>query len=69
MTRRFDVLGVVLFVAAVVPFLLGVRNLPDGSMTDPAVGGLMLLGLIVGLVFLFAETRAGSPHRPGAPVP
>ena len=60
----FDVLGVVLFTAAVVPFLLGVRNLPDGAITDPAVGGLMLVGLLIGAVFVIAETRAAEPIVP-----
>jgi EmrB/QacA subfamily drug resistance transporter len=60
----FDVLGVVLFVAGVVPFLVGVRNLPDGSLSDPAVGGLMLVGLAIGVLFLIAETRAGEPIVP-----
>ena len=60
----FDVLGVVLFTAAVVPFLIGVRNLPDGAITDPAVGGLMLVGLLIGAVFVVAETRAAEPIVP-----
>lgn len=62
--RAFDVLGVALFVAAVVPFLVGVRNLPDGALTDPAVGGLMLVGLIIGALFLAAEIRAEEPIVP-----
>jgi MFS family permease len=48
----------------VVPFLIGVRNLPEGTITDPAVGGLMLFGLLVGTVFLVAETRAAEPIVP-----
>jgi EmrB/QacA subfamily drug resistance transporter len=60
----FDVLGVVLFVAAVVPFLVGVRNLPEGTIADPAVGGLILLGLGIGGLFLIAETRAAQPIVP-----
>jgi EmrB/QacA subfamily drug resistance transporter len=62
--HSFDLLGVVLFTGAVVPFLIGVRNLPDGTITDPAVGGLMLLGLLIGAVFLVAETRAPEPIVP-----
>jgi multidrug resistance protein len=62
----FDVLGVVLFVAAVVPFLVGVRNLPEGSIADPAVGGLIALGLAIGGLFLIAETRAAQPIVPVA---
>jgi MFS family permease len=62
--RAFDYLGVALFTAAVVPFLVGVRNLPDGDITDPAVGGLMLLGLAIGALFLVVETRAQEPIVP-----
>ena len=62
--QAFDLLGVALFTVAVVPFLIGVRNLPEGSITDPAVGGLMLFGLLVGAVFLVAETRAPEPIVP-----
>ena len=62
--RAFDVLGVVLFTAAVVPFLVGIRNLPEGALTDPAVGGLMLLGLVLGAAFVVAETRAQEPIVP-----
>ncbi len=61
---RFDALGVVLFVAAIVPLLVGIRNLPDGTLTDPAVGGLMLLGLLIGVLFLAVEWRAESPIIP-----
>jgi EmrB/QacA subfamily drug resistance transporter len=60
----FDVRGVVLFTAAVVPFLIGVRNLPEGTITDPEVGGLMVLGLALGAAFLVAETRAAEPIIP-----
>ena len=62
--QAFDLLGVALFTVAVVPFLIGVRILPEGSITDPAVGGLMLFGLLVGAVFLVAETRAPEPIVP-----
>ena len=61
---RFDTLGVVLFVAAIVPLLVGIRNLPDGTLTDPAVGGLMLVGLVIGALFLALEWRAASPIIP-----
>jgi EmrB/QacA subfamily drug resistance transporter len=62
--KRFDFAGVVLFVAAVVPFLIGVRNLPDGSLTDLSVGGLMILGLAVGLLFVIVEAYAEQPIVP-----
>jgi EmrB/QacA subfamily drug resistance transporter len=60
----FDALGTVLFSAAVVPFLLGIRNLPEGSLLDPAVGGLMLLGIAIGAAFLWVELRAEEPIVP-----
>ena len=62
--RAFDLLGVVLFVAAVVPFLVGVRNLPGGSLTDPEIGGLMLLGLAIAALFVVVEARAAEPIVP-----
>ncbi|MCU0482938.1 MAG: MFS transporter, partial [Chloroflexi bacterium] len=62
--RAFDFVGVALFTAAVVPFLVGVRNLPDGTLVDPAVGGLMLLGLAIGAIFVLAELRAQEPIIP-----
>jgi EmrB/QacA subfamily drug resistance transporter len=62
--KPFDVAGMFLFVLAVVPFLIGVRNLPTGELTDPDVGGLMLLGLLVGVAFLWLETRAAMPIIP-----
>jgi EmrB/QacA subfamily drug resistance transporter len=62
--KPFDLAGVALFVLAVVPFLVGVRNLPTGEASDPDVGGLMLLGLLVGLVFVWVETRAAMPIIP-----
>ena len=61
---RFDILGVVVFMAATVPLLVGIRNLPDGALTDPAVGGLLLVGLLIGICFLIVETRAASPIIP-----
>ncbi len=62
--KRFDVAGVVTFVLAVVPFLVGVRNLPTGSLTDLDVGGFMILGLAIGLVFLIIEAYAEDPIVP-----
>jgi EmrB/QacA subfamily drug resistance transporter len=62
--RRFDVAGVVLLVAAVVPFLIGVRNLPTGDLGELAVGGLMLLGLFLGLAFVVVEAYAEKPIVP-----
>jgi EmrB/QacA subfamily drug resistance transporter len=69
--RDLDYLGIILFTAGVVPFMLGLTNkgnpnssgqLPD--WTDPNVGGLIVLGLAILVIFLLAETRAKEPIIP-----
>src|SRR5882672_6731030 len=51
--RNIDYLGAATFTAAVAPFLVGLSNKQGAQWTDPAVGGLMLLGVVFGLVFLW----------------
>ena len=60
-----------LFTAGVVPFMLGLTNKGNvnssgqlASWTDPDVGGLIVIGLVILLVFLFAESRAKEPIIP-----
>src|SRR5260370_19383907 len=62
--RDLDYLGIVLFTAGVVAFMLGLTNKGNvnsagqlAAWTDPDVGGLIVIGLVVLLVFLFAESR------------
>jgi EmrB/QacA subfamily drug resistance transporter len=69
--RDLDYIGIVLFTAGVVPFMLGVTNKGNVSSsgqlanwTDPDVGGLMVIGLAIIVVFLFAEARAKEPIIP-----
>jgi EmrB/QacA subfamily drug resistance transporter len=62
--QNIDYLGAAVFAAAIVPFLIGLTNKQNGQWTDPAVGGLMLLGLVFGLVFLVVESRAKEPIVP-----
>jgi EmrB/QacA subfamily drug resistance transporter len=62
--RNIDYLGAATFTAAVAPFLVGLSNKQGAQWTDPAVGGLMLLGIVFGVVFLWVETRAADPIVP-----
>ncbi|HYT13038.1 MAG TPA: MDR family MFS transporter [Candidatus Nitrosopolaris sp.] len=69
--RDLDYLGIVLFTAGVVPFMLGLTNKGNvnssgqlASWTDPDVGGLIAIGLVILVVFLIAESRAKEPIIP-----
>ncbi|HSH22359.1 MAG TPA: MDR family MFS transporter, partial [Candidatus Caenarcaniphilales bacterium] len=63
-TRRIDYLGVFVFTLALVPILVGLTNKQTLEWTDPWVGGLMLLGALLGVVFLVVEARAAEPILP-----
>lgn len=69
--RDLDYLGIVLFTAGVVPFMLGLTNKGNVSSTgqlaswsDPDVSGLIALGLLILAGFLFVEARAKEPIIP-----
>ena len=62
--RNIDYLGAALFVAALVPFLIGLTNKQFGEWTDPEVGGLIALGFLLGAAFVWAESRAKEPIIP-----
>ncbi|TMD93079.1 MAG: MFS transporter, partial [Chloroflexi bacterium] len=69
--RDLDYLGIVLFTAGVVPFMLGLTNKGNvnssgqlANWTDPDVGGLIVVGLVILVVFLFAEARTKEPIIP-----
>jgi EmrB/QacA subfamily drug resistance transporter len=69
--RDLDYLGIALFTAGVVPLMLGLTNKGTVSSagqlanwSDPNVGGLIGLGLVILVVFLVAETRAREPIIP-----
>src|SRR4029077_544071 len=72
--RRIDYLGAALFAVALSPFLVGLSNksgahLVNGApvandWTDPIVGGLMLLGLVLAVAFVWVELRAAEPIVP-----
>jgi EmrB/QacA subfamily drug resistance transporter len=62
--RNIDYLGAAVFTAAIAPFLIGLTNKQTGDWTDPSVGGLMLLGLAFGVLFIWVESRAAEPIVP-----
>jgi EmrB/QacA subfamily drug resistance transporter len=72
--RNIDYVGAGVFTAAIATFLIGLTNktgthLVDGApvangWTEPAVGGLILLGLALGALFLFIESRVREPIVP-----
>jgi EmrB/QacA subfamily drug resistance transporter len=62
--RNIDYLGAAVFVAALVPILLGLTNKQFGEWTDPDVGGLIAIGLLLTAVFVWVESRAKEPILP-----
>jgi EmrB/QacA subfamily drug resistance transporter len=62
--RHIDYLGAVLLAAALVPILIGFTNKQFGEWTDPQVGGLIVLGLVLASAFVFIESRAREPIVP-----
>ena len=62
--QKVDYLGAAVFAGAIIPFLLGLTNAQTGEWTDPQVGGLILIGLVVGVLFVWIESRAVEPILP-----
>ena len=62
--QNIDYLGAAVFTGAVAPFLVGLSNKQGAQWTDPMVGGLMAVGLVLGLVFIWIESRAADPIVP-----
>jgi EmrB/QacA subfamily drug resistance transporter len=63
-TRRVDYAGAFVFSLALVPILVGLTNKQSAEWTDPWVGGMIVLGLAIGALFLWVETRAAEPIVP-----
>ncbi len=59
-----DYAGAALFTAALVPILVGLTNKQSADWTDPSVGGLIALGAVIALGFLFVESRVSEPIVP-----
>jgi EmrB/QacA subfamily drug resistance transporter len=62
--HSLDILGAMIFTAAVAPILIGLTNAQDNDWLSPQVGGLIVAGLVIAVVFLFVETRAREPIIP-----
>jgi EmrB/QacA subfamily drug resistance transporter len=59
-----DYLGASVLAGALVPLLVGLTNKQSGNWGDPAVGGLIVLGLAIAAIFVFVESRASEPLVP-----
>ncbi|HEY7024437.1 MAG TPA: MDR family MFS transporter [Candidatus Limnocylindrales bacterium] len=63
-SRSIDYVGAALFTAAIAPFLVGLTNRQTADWTDPWVGGLIAIGLVIGVLFLLWERRVADPLIP-----
>ena len=59
-----DWAGGLVFVAGMIPLLVGLTNKQSADWTDPGVGGLIAVGLALLAVFLVIESRAKEPIVP-----
>jgi EmrB/QacA subfamily drug resistance transporter len=62
--RNIDYIGAVVFALAIAPFLIGLTNKQSGQWSDPAVGGLIALGLVFAAIFVLIESRVPEPIVP-----
>ena len=61
---NLDWLGGLVFVAGMIPLLVGLTNKQSAEWAEPQVGGLVALGLALLAVFLFIESRVKEPIVP-----
>jgi len=59
--RNIDYIGAGLFAASIGPILVGLTNKQTHDWGDPLVVGLIAIGLVIGAVFLWWESRAADP--------
>ena len=63
--RNIDYIGAGIFALAIAPFLVGLTNKsPTHDWSDPIVGGLIVLGLVFGVIFVWVESRVPEPIVP-----
>jgi EmrB/QacA subfamily drug resistance transporter len=63
-SRKIDYLGAAVFTLALIPILIGLTNFQTMDWTDPWVGGLIALGIVIGVAFVWVEWRAPEPIVP-----
>ena len=63
-SHNFDYLGGAVFTVAVSAFLVGLTNKQTNDWGTVAVGGLIAVGLVLWVVFVFIEGRAKEPIVP-----
>ena len=63
-TRNFDIVGGIIFTAAISILLVGLTNKQFGNWADPTVGGFIAIGLVGIVLFILAEARAKEPIVP-----
>jgi EmrB/QacA subfamily drug resistance transporter len=63
-SRNLDFLGAGVFAVAVTALLIGLTNKQSADWAAPHVGGLLLVSLVLGALFVFVETRAKEPIIP-----
>jgi EmrB/QacA subfamily drug resistance transporter len=63
-SRNLDYLGALVFTVAIGFLLVGLTNKTTGDWTEITVGGFIAIGLALGAVFVFIESRATEPIVP-----
>jgi EmrB/QacA subfamily drug resistance transporter len=63
-TRNLDYLGAFVFTVAASALLIGLTKSVNLPLSDPWVGGALLVSLVFGAIFLFVESRAAEPIVP-----
>ena len=62
--QKIDVLGALVFVAGIVPVLIGLTNVQTNNFATPAVAGLISAGLAILGLFILVEAKAEEPIIP-----
>ena len=63
-TRTFDVLGAAVFTVGISFLLVGLTNKIGNEWTDVSVGGFILIGLVLSVIFAFIESRTDEAIVP-----